>query len=75
MPGQDTVRDLHEDNATPLASDEGIQRTDKDTPFQGEGSTGNSLHQGVRADTKWADDPKSGGTPVHTRPTEDSPRS
>lgn len=75
MPDQDTVRELHEDNDTPLASDEGIQRTDKDTPFQGEGSTGNAVHQGVRVDGDANDDPKSGGTPVHPAPSEDRPRS
>ncbi len=66
---------IHEDNDTPLASDEGIQRTDKDTPHHGEGSTGASVDQGVRVDTDEGDDPKSGGTPVHTAPSEEEPRS
>ena len=77
MSDQTAIRDLHQDNDTPTASDEGIARSDRDTPIHGEGSTGGSLENGVRADTKWADtgDPKSGGTPVHRAPSEESPRS
>jgi len=68
--------DLHEDNATPTAADDGETRTDKDTPGgHGEGSTGASVEQGVRVDTESGDDPKSGGTPVHTAPSEDEPQS
>jgi hypothetical protein len=47
MPDQ---TDLHVDNDTPRASDSDIKRMDKDTPFQGEGSTGASKDKGVRID-------------------------
>ena len=46
---------------------------DADTPTAAEGA---AVHdQGVRIDADTADDPKSGGTPVHRAPTEDSPQS
>jgi hypothetical protein len=74
MPNEEQIRELHEDNATPLAPDD-IQRTDKDTPFHGQGPTGASANQGVRADVAWAGDPKSAGTPVHTAPSQERPGS
>jgi hypothetical protein len=42
--------DLHVDNDTPCASDSDIKRMDKDTPHQGEGTTGGSKDKGVRID-------------------------
>ncbi len=75
----------HEDNDTPSATipegDERTQREVQDTPHLADGSTGGSLENGVRADPKWSGDddqiadPKTGGTPVHPAPSEDSPRS
>ena len=63
----------HDDNATPTASDDDIKRMDADTPTAAEGA---AVHdQGVRIDTDTVDDPKSGGTPVHRAPDEDSPQS
>jgi hypothetical protein len=70
---------VHEDNDTPTASDEGIKRVDADTPHAPDGAA--VADQGVGAnptdstDTDENDDPKSGGTPVHAAPTEDSPHS
>ena len=63
----------HDDNATPTASDDDIKRMDADTPTAPEGAAVND--QGVRIDADTAEDPKSGGTPVHRAPTEDSPAS
>jgi len=64
---------VHKDNATPTASDEGIKRMDADTPTAQPGA---AVHaQGVRVDSDDNDDPKSGGTPVHRAPTEESPQS
>jgi hypothetical protein len=63
----------HQDNDTPVASDDGIKRMDADTPTAPDGA---AVHdQGVRIDTDEGDDPKSGGTPVHRAPSEDSPQS
>jgi hypothetical protein len=64
---------VHQDNATPTASDDDIKRMDADTPTAGAGA---AVHdQGVRVDSDTNDDPKSGGTPVHRAPAEDSPQS
>jgi hypothetical protein len=72
----DETKTVHEDNDTPTASDEGIARFDADTPGQGDANPGASLNQGVRIDSpEENNDPKSGGTPVHAAPTEDSPNS
>ena len=68
-----TEHAVHEDNITPTASDEGIKRMDADTPRAPEGAAVDD--QGVRIDTDTGDDPKSGGTPVHRAPDEDSPQS
>lgn len=63
----------HEGNDTPTATDDGIKRMDADTPTAPEGA---AVHdQGVRVDSDENDDPKSGGTPVHRAPDEESPRS
>ena len=76
-------RTIHEDNDTPTATmaegDSQAQGGVENTPHLAEGSTGASLENGVRADTKWSagdetEDPKSGGTPVHAAPDEESPR-
>lgn len=70
---------VHEDNDTPTASDEDVKRMDADTPQAPAGAAVED--QGVGAnptdstDTDENEDPKSGGTPVHTAPTEDSPQS
>ena len=63
----------HEGNDTPVASDDGIKRMDADTPTAPDGAAVDD--QGVRVDTDEGDDPKSGGTPVHRAPSEDSPQS
>jgi hypothetical protein len=63
----------HKDNDNPTASHEGIKRMDADTPHAPDGAAVND--QGVRVDSDTNDDPKSGGTPVHRAPTEDSSQS
>jgi hypothetical protein len=69
----------HEGNDTPEASDEGIERTDADTPQAAPGAAvedqGVGQNPADATDPDENDDPKSGGTPVHPAPTEDSPRS
>jgi hypothetical protein len=56
------ARTVHEDNDTPTATipegDTQIQGEIKNTPFLADGSTGNSLQQGVRGDAKWAGESK-----------------
>jgi len=70
---------VHEGNDTPTASDEGIKRVDADTPRAPEGAAAADQGVGVNptdsSDTDENNDPKSGGTPVHRAPTEDSPAS
>jgi hypothetical protein len=70
---------VHEDNATPTASDEDVKRMDADTPQPEEGAAVEGQGVGVNptdsTDTEENEDPKSGGTPVHPAPTEDSPAS
>jgi len=70
---------VHEDNDTPTASDEGVKRADADTPHAPEGEAVADQGVGVNptdsTDTDENDDPKSGGTPVHRAPSEDSPGS
>jgi hypothetical protein len=69
----------HEGGATPTASDDDVKRTDADTPQPEAGAA--AEEQGVGAnptdsdDSEQNEDPKSGGTPVHPAPTEDSPGS
>ncbi len=63
----------HTGNDTPTAGDEGVTRMDADTPTAPDGAAVDD--QGVRVDKETNDDPKSGGTPVHRAPTEDSPQS
>lgn len=63
----------HQDNDTPTATDEGIKRMDADTPTAPPGAAVDD--HGVRIDSDTNDDPKSGGTPVHRAPAEDSPQS
>ena len=70
----------HEGNATPDASDEGISRVDEDTeqnadPGAAVDDQGVGQNPTDPSDTDENQDPKSGGTPVHPAPTEDSPRS
>ena len=64
---------VHQDNDTPTATDDGIKRMDADTPNAPDGAAVDD--QGVRADAEEVDDPKSGGTPVHRAPSEESPQS
>lgn len=70
---------VHEDNATPAATDDDVKRMDADTPHAPEGAA--VADQGVgAAPTDSTDpgenaDPKSGGTPVHPSPTADSQQS
>lgn len=66
-----TVR--HDEDAAPTASDDDIKRMDADTPTAADGAAVDD--QGVRIDADTVDDPKSGGTPVHRAPSEDSPQS
>ena len=69
----------HEGNDTPTATDDDVKRMDADTP----GAPGDEAveDQGVgqnptdSTDTDENADPKSGGTPVHRAPDEDSPQS
>jgi hypothetical protein len=67
---------VHEDNATPDATDDDVKRMDADTPHAPEGAA--VADQGVGAaptdstDTDENADPKSGGTPVQPSPTADS---
>jgi len=69
----------HEDNATPTASDEDVKRMDADTPHAPDSAAVADQGVGVNptdsSDTDQNNDPKSGGTPVHAAPTEDSPQS
>jgi len=70
----------HEDNETPTATDDDINRMDADTeqnanPGAAVDSQGVGNQPGPSTDPDEVDDPKSGGTPVHNAPTEDSPRS
>jgi len=70
--------DVHEDNATPTASDEGIKRMDADNPAPEDaavGDQGSGVNPIESGDPENTDDPKSGGTPVHAAPTQDSPQS
>jgi hypothetical protein len=68
-----TQTGLHEGNATPTASPDGIKRMDADTPHAQPGDAIDK--QGVRVDTDSGEDPKSGGTPVHRAPSDESPQS
>jgi hypothetical protein len=67
-----TVR--HIDNDTPNATADDVRTMYKDTP-----STGDGTQQGVGVSPvpvgAPGDDPKSGGTPVHPRPSEGHPHS
>lgn len=69
----------HVDNDTPTATDDDVKRMDADTPGAPDGAA--VADQGVgqnptdSSDTDENNDPKSGGTPVHAAPTEDSPAS
>ena len=70
---------VHEGNDTPAASDDDVKRVDADTPQAPDGA---AIHdQGVGAnptdstDPEENADPKSGGTPVHRAPDDDSPHS
>jgi hypothetical protein len=69
----------HKGNDTPTASDEGIKRMDADTPHAPAGTAVEDQGVGVNptdsTDTDENADPKSGGTPVHRAPDEDSPQS
>ncbi len=70
---------IHEDNDTPAASDDDVKRMDADTPHAPDGAAVSDQGVGVNptdsGDTDENADPKSGGTPVHAAPSEDSPRS
>ena len=74
-----TDESTHEDNATPTATDDDVKRMDADTPHAPEGAAVDEQGVGQNptesTDTDENDDPKSGGTPVHNAPTEDSPQS
>lgn len=63
----------HEDNDTPDASADDVKTAYADTPGAPEGAAVED--QGVKLDSDENDDPKSGGTPAHAAPTEDSPQS
>ena len=61
---------IHEDNDTPNATDDNIQRADKDTLGQGDARPGASVDEGLGAtpasttDPDENEDPKSGHSPV-----------
>jgi hypothetical protein len=70
----------HVDNDTPTASDDDVKRMDKDTeqnanPGAAVDQQGVGNNPGESTDPDSEDDPKSGGTPVHAAPSEDSPQS
>lgn len=69
---------VHEDNDTPTASDD-VKRVDEDTPHAPDGAAVEDQGVGVNptdsTDTDENNDPKSGGTPVHPAPSQDSPHS
>ncbi|MDX6691548.1 MAG: hypothetical protein QOG15_3005 [Solirubrobacteraceae bacterium] len=71
--------DIHEDNATPTATDDDVKRMDADTPHAADGAAVDQQGVGQNptdsTDTDENADPKSGGTPVHRAPDEDSPQS
>lgn len=73
------MTETHEGNATPEASDEGIERTDADTPQADPGAAVEDQGVGQNptdsTDPDENEDPKSGGTPVHRAPSEGSPQS
>jgi hypothetical protein len=79
MEEREMTERTHEDNDTPTASDEGVKRVDADTPHAEPGDAIDKQGVGVNptdsTDTDENSDPKSGGTPVHAAPTQDSPRS
>jgi len=66
----------HEDNDTPTASSDDVKRMDADTPGAPDGEAVADQGVGVNptdsTDTDENDDPKSGGTPVHPSPADDS---
>jgi hypothetical protein len=70
-----TDETVHEDNATPDATDDDVKRMDADTPGAPDGAA--VADQGVGSnptestDTDENEDPKSGGTPVHPAPGSD----
>jgi len=70
---------VHEDNDTPTASDDDVKRVDEDTPHAPDGAAVEDQGVGVNptdsTDTDENNDPKSGGTPVHRAPSQDSPHS
>ena len=70
---------VHEDNDTPAAGDDDVKRMDADTPHAPEGEAAEDQGVGVNptdsSDTDENNDPKSGGTPVHAAPSQDSPHS
>ena len=61
--------EIHQDNATPDATDDDIKRMDKDTPGHPGANPGASAEEGAGespdpADTEHTDDPKGSGRPV-----------
>jgi hypothetical protein len=74
-----TDENVHEDNDTSSATDDDVTRVDADTPTAPEGAAVDDQGVGQNptdsTDTDENQDPKSGGTPVHKAPSEDSPQS
>jgi len=70
---------VHEDNDTPAGDDDDVKRMDADTPHAPDAAAVADQGVGVNptdsSDTDENNDPKSGGTPVHRGPSEDSPKS
>jgi hypothetical protein len=64
-----TDETVHEDNATPTATDDDVKRMDADTPGAPDGAAVSDQGVGQNptdsTDTDENADPKSGGTPVH----------
>jgi len=67
---------VHDDNATPTASDDDVKRMDADTPGAPDGAAVDDQGVGQNptdsTDSDVNSDPKSGGTPVHPSPGADS---
>jgi hypothetical protein len=61
--------ETHDENATPDATDDDVNRVDEDNTAQGDARPGESADEGAGAspdpsDTEHTDDPKGSGRPV-----------
>lgn len=74
------MTETHEDNDTSTSSEDDVKRMDADTkqdaaPGAAVDTQGVGTNPTSSTDSDENKDPKSGGTPVHAAPTEDSPAS